>query len=199
MNVETKLLEGKALLWAVCKALGQSPIIAATGIAYRSDHGSWVYPNYTSDSEAGELMASEWISAERPTKGQSTPMWRTVMESKKPEKPYSPNGPVVGWGETLGVAVGRAIVLSYIGDKVDIPKELIPTPKLKELEDAYVKAVSELRSKQVGYQHAKELEKFLTIRDELRAHPEFSGVLPETFFAVGDPDELKPAREVARG
>jgi hypothetical protein len=125
MKTKTQTLDGNSLIWAMCLALGQSPVMAATGIAYRSDHGSWVYPRFTSDSEAGELMASEWVSAERPSKGQSTPTWRAVTDSKRPEKPHVFNQVASATGESLGVAVCRAIVLSHCGDTVDVPEQLL--------------------------------------------------------------------------
>lgn len=58
-KVKSEGLSGKALLWATCLALGHSPVVAATGIAYRRDHGSWVYPRFTSEQEVGELMSAE--------------------------------------------------------------------------------------------------------------------------------------------
>jgi hypothetical protein len=125
-KVKADELNGSALLWAVCLALGQAPVVAATGIAYRSDHGSWVYPRYTSDSEAGELMASEWIGVERPCRGQSPPVWRAIADSKVPTKPHEYCGGVMSaYGETIGVAVCRALVLSRLGVTVDIPEELL--------------------------------------------------------------------------
>lgn len=126
MKIQTEELSGNALIWAVCCALRNAPVIAATGIAYRSDHGSWVYPRYTSDSEAGELMSSEWIGVERPSRGQKTPVWRAIADSKVPTKPHEYCGGVVSaWGETLGVAVCRALVLSRLGVTVDVPDELL--------------------------------------------------------------------------
>jgi hypothetical protein len=125
-KVKAEKLDADALLWAVCLALGHAPVLAATGIAYRSDHGSWVYPRFTSDQEAGELMASEWIGVERPCCGQKTPVWRAIADSKEPTKPHEFCGGVVAaWGDTLGVAVCRALVLSRLGVAVDVPEELL--------------------------------------------------------------------------
>lgn len=125
-KVKSEGLSGKALLWATCLALGHSPVVAATGIAYLSDHGSWVYPRFTSEQEVGELMSAEWIGVERPSRGQKTPVWRAIADSKVPTKPHEFCGGVVSaWGETLGVAVCRALVLSRIGVMVDVPDELL--------------------------------------------------------------------------
>lgn len=125
-KVKAEDLSGDALLWAVCFALGHAPVVAATGIAYRSDHGSWVYPRFTSDAEAGELMSSEWIGVERPSRGQKTPVWRAIADSKVPTKPHEFCGGVVSaWGDTLGVAVCRALVLSRVGVIVDVPDDLL--------------------------------------------------------------------------
>ena len=124
-KVKAEELSGAALLWAVCLALGHAPVVAATGIAYRSDQGTWVYPRYTSDEEAGALMSSEWIGVESPSRGQKTPLWRAISDSKVPTKPFEICGGVVSaWGETLGVAVCRALVLSRLGVNVDLPEEL---------------------------------------------------------------------------
>ena len=51
------------------------------------------------------------------------------------------------------------------------------------LENAYIDAAAELRSKQVALENqAQELQAFTTARDNLQAHPEFEGELPETYF-----------------
>lgn len=118
-------LNGNALIWAVCRALGYGPVVAATGISYRSDHGSWVYPRFLEDSEAGELIVSELVSVERPSKGQSVPMWRTVTDNKAKRSPAIFQPVVDACGETLGCAVCRVIVKSYLGDSVEIPDVLL--------------------------------------------------------------------------
>lgn len=119
-------LQGAALLWAVCLALGHAPVVASTGVAYQGDHGTWVYPRFTADEEAGVLIASEWIGVERPSRGQKTPAWRAIADSKEPTKVHEVCGGVVAaWGETLGVAVCRALVLSRLGVAVDVPDELL--------------------------------------------------------------------------
>ena len=125
MQVEAQTLCGNALIWAVCSALNQSPVVAPTGIAFRSEHGSWVYPRYTEDDEAGQLMASEWISAERPNRGQPTPLWRSVTDVKYKQKGYSFNQVVSAHGHSLGEAVCRALVLSRLGKMVDVPDDLL--------------------------------------------------------------------------
>lgn len=125
-KVKSEGLNEKALLWATCLALGHSPVVAATGIAYRSDHGTWVYPRFTSEQEVGALMSAEWIGVERPSRGQKKPVWRAIADSKVPTKPHEFCGGVVSaWGETPGVAVCRALVLSRIGVMVDVPDELL--------------------------------------------------------------------------
>lgn len=126
MKTQSETLTGATLLWAVCRALGHAPVVAATGIAYRSDHGSWVYPRYTDDAEVGTLMSSEWIGVERPSHGQKPPVWRALADSKIPTKPHEYCGGVVSaYGETPGVAVCRALVLSRLGATVEVPDELL--------------------------------------------------------------------------
>lgn len=70
-------------------------------------------------------MASEWVSVERPSKGQSTPTWKAVTDRKRPEKPHVFNPVAAARGESLGVALCRAIVLSHCGDTVDVPDQLL--------------------------------------------------------------------------
>lgn len=124
--IKSEELSGVALLWAVCHALGHAPVLASDGIAYRGAHGSWVYPRYTSEEEVGTLISSEWISVERPSRAQKTPLWRAIADSKVPTKPHEFCGGVVAaWGGTLGVAVCRALVLSRLGVTVDVPDELL--------------------------------------------------------------------------
>ena len=125
MKAESQNLDGAALIWAMCLALGHSPEVAATGVAYKDDHGSWVYPRFTSDSEVGELMTKECIGVERPSKGQTVPLWRAITDKKTQTKYQSRFEVVSAYGETLGVAVCRAIVLSRCGSTVDVPEELL--------------------------------------------------------------------------
>jgi len=72
-------LSGDDLIWAMCRARGHAPVWAPTGVAYRSEPGAWVYPRYTSDSEAGELIARYAVSVERPSE-QTGWQWRAAME-----------------------------------------------------------------------------------------------------------------------
>lgn len=125
MKTATEELTGNALIWAVCHALKLAPVVAKTGVAYRSEHGSWVYPRYTDDSEAGVLMASEWIGVERPSNGQTPPQWRAVTDNKTAPDSMRFNPVVSAWGASLGMAVCRALVLSRIGKTVDVPDELM--------------------------------------------------------------------------
>lgn len=60
---------------------------------------------------------------------------------------------------------------------------------ISELEDAYLDAAAALRSKQAGLEnHADELHRFIALRDQVKAHPDFSGALPETYYSGGDLD-----------
>lgn len=62
-------------------------------------------------------------------------------------------------------------------------------PEIEALELRYVEAAGELRSKQVQLaNHAVELHTFIEIRDSLKAHPDFFGELPKTYFSDGDLD-----------
>ena len=63
--------------------------------------------------------------------------------------------------------------------------------QIQQLENDYIEAANELRSKQVQLgNYADELENFVKCRDELKDHSEFSGMLPKTFFSGGDLDPV---------
>lgn len=64
-----------------------------------------------------------------------------------------------------------------------------PPKTLDDLECAYIDAAAELQSKQAGLQnYTDELNAFLNARDALKAHPEFLGRLPQTYFSGGELD-----------
>ena len=126
MKINTDALLGDALIWAVTKALGKAPVIAGTGVAYKSDHGSWVYPRYASDDEAVALMTQEWIGVDRPSRGQTTPLWRAVTDSKLKRGTGHFEPVVSAFGGTIGLAVCRALGASRLGAEVDVPAELHP-------------------------------------------------------------------------
>lgn len=125
MKINTEALLGDALIWSVALALRESPVITATGVAYKSDHGSWVYPRYTDDTEAVVLMSQEWIGVDPPSGGQVTPLWRAITDSKSKPSPREYKPVVAAFGGTIGLAVCRALVASYFGDVVDVPDELL--------------------------------------------------------------------------
>jgi len=123
MQIETRKLTGTALIWAVARALNLAPLIVDSRVAYKSDHGPWVHPNYTDDAEAVELMQQQWIGVERPSRGQKTPVWQALTESKMKPKPLQPV--VSAFGVSIGIAVCRALVLSHFGDTIEIPDEVM--------------------------------------------------------------------------
>lgn len=84
-----------------------------------------VYPRYTSDEEVGSLMTKEWVGVERPSKGQKTPLWHAITDNKRSDASRTTTFVVSAWGETIGVAVCRAIVLSHCGKTVSVPRELL--------------------------------------------------------------------------
>jgi hypothetical protein len=126
MKQNVDQLAGKPLVWAVCHALGHAPEVDVQfGVCYRSDHGSWVYPRYTDDSEVGSLMSSEWIGVDRPSSGQATPMWRAITNNKVARGSQVFDPVKDAWGETIGIAVCRALVLSRVGPTIDVPDILL--------------------------------------------------------------------------
>lgn len=62
---------------------------------------------------------------------------------------------------------------------------------IEQMEVAYIEAAAALRSKQAELQNqAAELHEFIRVRDELQAHPDFTGHLPETYFSGGELDPI---------
>lgn len=67
-----------------------------------------------------------------------------------------------------------------------------------DLKNSYLDAAADLRAKQADLaNHADELHRFIAVRDQLQAHPDFSGYLPETYYSGGDLDPVgaKPEHE----
>lgn len=136
MKVDTNELSGKALVWAVSKALHQAPSIQSGRVAYRSDHGSWIEPNPTDDRDVVELMASERIGVERPSAGQAKPVWRAITDNKAKD-PQHLTPVVSAFGATIGLAVRRALVLSRLGPSVEIPDVLLEPAARISIADDY--------------------------------------------------------------
>lgn len=109
-------LSGDDLIWAMCRARGHAPVWAPTGVAYRSEPGAWVYPRYTSDSEAGELIARYAVNVERPSE-QTGWQWRAAMEGVGGVEQCM-------LGETLGEAICRVIVLCRLGPEIKLPERV---------------------------------------------------------------------------
>lgn len=134
MKVKSDTLNGAGLIWAMCVALGHSPVVAATGVTFRGDHGSWEYPRFTDDAEIGPLMASEWVGVDRPSKGQNPPVWRAITDVKYKKKYGDSLVTVVSaYDPSLAIAVCRAIVMSRLGEVVELPDEYELIKDNKEL------------------------------------------------------------------
>lgn len=114
MSKDVAALSGAELIWATCRALGHAPVWAATGVAYHSEHGAWVYPRYTSDEEVGELIAKRRVSVERPS-ARTQGLWRAAADRLDGKE-------VAVTGKTLGEAVCRVLVLARLGPTVTIPE-----------------------------------------------------------------------------
>lgn len=120
-------LTGPALTWAAIRALGFAPHIEAAGIGYKSNHGSWVYPDFEDPAEAAQMAEREWISLERPSRGQKTPMWRAITDEKG--RKLGPGecrlGVVDAWALTSYLAIARVFIVSRLGPFIDVPSELV--------------------------------------------------------------------------
>lgn len=114
MSKDVAALSGAELIWATCRALGHAPVFVATGVAYHSDHGAWVYPRYTSDEEVGELIAKHKVSVERPS-ARNNGAWRATMAG-------TDGVDHIALGKTLGEAVCRVIVLCRLGTEITLPE-----------------------------------------------------------------------------
>ncbi len=67
---------------------------------------------------------------------------------------------------------------------------------VEALEDRYIEAADDLRSKEAGLQpFHDELWRFIRARDALMEHPEFAGHLPETYYSGGDLDPVGASTE----
>lgn len=124
-TTKSETLAGQALNWAVLQALGLAPTIDSAGkVCYRSDHGSLVSPDFESAADAGEIIHREWIGLDRPSKGQTPPLWRAITDTKTEPRPGQFRGVSVAWGVTPFLAAMRALVLSRVGEKIQIPEQL---------------------------------------------------------------------------
>lgn len=124
MKIATNRLTGNALIWAVILAGRHQPVQTTSGIAFKSDHGSWDFPR-CDRAEAAEILVREWISVERPFKGQTPPTWKAIVDNKQ-RGPRQELHPVLSaTGATFELAVHRAFVASYFGEVIDMPDELI--------------------------------------------------------------------------
>lgn len=94
MQINTGVLEGEALEYAIQIALGHSRIPAGT-------FGDTLTPKDISRLADLAYMETEWISHLK--------KWGAVCN-----KWY-------GYGEYIETAIGRAFVLSQMGDRVDVP------------------------------------------------------------------------------
>jgi len=91
--------------------------------------------------------------------------------------------------DELGAA--KLISISPVGPSEIMRESSAMSPLINDLENTYLDAAAELRTKQAGLEnHADELHRFIEIRDQLQAHPDFSGYLPETYYSGGDLDPV---------
>lgn len=124
MKVQVDTLVGAALAWAALKAEGHAPVAGPTGVGYRSDHGSWVFPTYT-DAEATALMVTHWIGVERPSKGQTPPAWRAIGDFRG-DRAVRQHLMVVSSHHTeFSIAVTRCFVKTKFGEELDVPDDVL--------------------------------------------------------------------------
>lgn len=73
--------------------------------------------------QSGQIIEKNWIGLDRPSNGQTTPVWRGIVNNSA--KMFGIFRPVVdAWGETALIAAMRAYVTSKYGDEV--PDEAQP-------------------------------------------------------------------------
>lgn len=138
VQTPTDQLRGLPLAWAVALARGQAPNLHTfQRVTHRADGGSWVYSDgQFTDQEAVETVIREWITLERPSKGQTVPMWRAIadtktMNARRRSQPMLPgmtpveHTVVSAWGETYALAAMRAFAMSFLGEVAFVPEELV--------------------------------------------------------------------------
>ncbi len=65
------------------------------------------------------IIDRDWIGLDRPSRGQTVPMWRAIRDNAAPVLGASLRQRVVqAWGETALIASMRAKVASHYGDEV---------------------------------------------------------------------------------
>lgn len=73
----------------------------------------------TNGQQGHDIIESDWISLERPSRGQKEPTWRAVMDNAAPRIGSQVYQTVVAqFGETALIAAMRAKVASVYGDVI---------------------------------------------------------------------------------
>jgi hypothetical protein len=72
--------------------------------------------------DAIDFVEKDWIGCERPSRGQTPPIWRAITDYKGPREQHRAYGPVSQYGETYLIAVTRCKVASHFG--AEVPDEI---------------------------------------------------------------------------
>jgi hypothetical protein len=123
MKIATKKLTGVQLNYAVAIAKGRD----GTAKMIALNPHSCLYRPSTDGSIGQSIIEEAWVSFERPSKGQETPLWRAVGDQNEALTKKQRNGfnrVVSAWGETALIACMRCFVLMNIGDEIEIPDSL---------------------------------------------------------------------------
>lgn len=123
-------LTGPALAWAVCAAYGRRAAIASgrsgVEVSYYDDgHGSWSTV-LLDDAEASQAMDEYWIGIERPSKGQTPPVWRALADYRGKRDPLRYVGVVSAHSTDRRSAVFRALVKAIFNEQIAVPRALVP-------------------------------------------------------------------------
>lgn len=116
MKIKTDNLTGPALDWAVAKCEGFTDEVERSGWAW---HPSWYNPS-TSWQEGGPIIEVEEIGIRRNAPCSTGREWEAFGSITAKGAGYR-----WGYGPTPLIAAMRCYVTSRLGEKVDVPDELI--------------------------------------------------------------------------
>ena len=151
MKIDVNTLNGNALNYAVAKARGYELVQRGKFFLEQAELHACHIPcvvreSHTADTEWGildegvleplpdylgdeikvlRMLKKERIGLERPSNGQTVPMWRAITDIKHAPRNYDLKRVVDAWGETVELAALKVYVMSYLGTVVDIPEELL--------------------------------------------------------------------------
>lgn len=118
MKLLTASLEGKALDWALAKALGLNPQIKLNTVWVQKRANGVPFDGATPLNHVNPALFA-WLSREYRIELIAGDSWTAKSRDVGSESSY-----IVADGKTLAEAVARCVVQMRLGDEVDVPDEL---------------------------------------------------------------------------